>query len=88
MLNKKLLVDNMIYHCDHYTTATVFGGNKNIINWIDEKISEAFKWMLAKNCINNEQILMGIVYKNNLEKFHTFLNTTNKHVPYFQYLTK
>jgi len=88
LLNKKLLVDNMIYHCDHYTTATVFGGNKNIINWIDEKISEAFKWMLAKNCINNEQILMGIVYKNNLEKFHTFLNTTNKHVPYFQYLTK
>ena len=79
--------DELLYHNDHYTTATIFGGGKEIVNFFEKEMYNEFKYMISKNCINNEQIILAVMFKKYQEKFNWFLNTTNKHLPYFDYLS-
>lgn len=80
-------IDELLYHCDHYTTATIFGGGKDIINFFETEMYNEFKYMISKNCINNEQIILAVMFKKYQDKFNWFLNTTNKHLPYFKHLS-
>ena len=86
LFNVKL--ENLIYETDHFTTATIFGGGKEIIEFFEKEIYNEFKHMISKNCINNEQIIIAVLYKKYNNKFNIFLNQTNEHLPYFQYLSE
>ena len=80
-------LDELIYQNDHYTTATIFGGGKEIIDFFEKEMNNEFMSMLSKNCINNEQIILTILFKKYQFKFNGYLNNTNKHLPYFKYLS-
>ena len=60
---------------------------KNVIDHMEKRVFEIFEKMINNNCINNEQIIMGIIFKENSSLFNGFLNTTFKHLPYFKYLS-
>lgn len=80
-------LENLLYHCDHFTTATIFGGCKEIIARLAVETKTVFDYMINNNCINNEQIIFAIIFKRYPELFHGIMNNTNKHLPYFQYLS-
>ena len=80
-------LDKLLYHNDHFTTATIFGGGEEIVNFFDNEIYKEFKYMLSKKCINNEQIILAILFKKFKNKFNYYLNNTNKHLPYFNFLS-
>ena len=42
-------LDKLLYHNDHFTTATIFGGGEEIVNFFDNEIYKEFKYMLSKN---------------------------------------
>ncbi len=88
---KKTLLNDMslfeiMHHNDHFTTATLFGGTEKVINIFKVKMHEMFIYMLNNNCINNEQIILAMIYKNCPHLFNGFLNTTSDHLPYFKYI--
>lgn len=87
LIKSNLNFDEMIYECDHYTTATIYGGTKDVIDHMEKRVFEIFEKMINNNCINNEQVVMGIIFKENPSLFNGFLNTTSKHLPYFKYLS-
>jgi hypothetical protein len=85
-INNNIKLEDLIFHDDHYTTATIFSGDKNTIDYLDKETEKIFHYMLEKNCINNEQIVMACLYKQDNEKFNGFLNKTSKHLPYFNFI--
>ena len=87
LIRSNLNFNEMIYECDHYTTATIYGGTKDVIDHMEKRVFEIFEKMINNNCINNEQVVMGIIFKENPSLFNGFLNTTPKHLPYFKYLS-
>ena len=87
ILNNYLHEDDIMYHNDHFTTATVFSGTKQIIDRIKMESEIVFKTMLEHNCINNEQIVFAIIFKKYPDLFHALVNNTYKHLPYFEYLS-
>lgn len=73
------------YLCDNrsFVMGGLFGGNKNILPVLRNKIHEVFdKLMLHNNIINNEQIVLGYIYKNSPNLFVTFVNDNIKHRSY------
>jgi hypothetical protein len=81
-----LTQDQLMFHSDHFTTATIFGGGKEIVCKINNYINKTFKYMIGNNCINNEQIVLSMVYKQHPHLFETYINKTNTHLPYFKFL--
>jgi len=77
---------DIMYHNDHFTTATIFSGTKQIIDRIKDESKIIFQEMIDNNCINNEQIVFAIIFKKYPELFHGLVNNTHKHLPYFEYL--
>jgi hypothetical protein len=67
--------------------ATIFGGGKEILEFFEKEMYNEFKYIISKNCINNEQIILAVMFKKYLDKFNWFLNITSKHLPYFEYLS-
>lgn len=86
-LNNKMDINNLMYRGDHYTTATIFSGTKDTINILKRETELVFKYMIDHNCINNEQIVFAIIYQKYSELFNSFINTTDNHLPYFEYLS-
>ena len=86
-LFNKITTDDLIYHNDHYTTATLFGGGKEIIEFFEKEMYNEFKYMISKNCINNEQIILAVMYKKYSSKFDVFINKTRNHLQYFRHLS-
>ena len=86
-LFQNLHLNDIMYHNDHFTTATIFSGKKEIIDRIKMESQIIFKEMLEKKCINNEQIVFAMIFKKYPELFHGLINNTYKHLPYFEYLS-
>lgn len=86
-LFNKITIDDLIYNNDHYTTATLFGGGKEIVEFFEKEMYNEFKYMLSKNCINNEQIILAVMYKKYSSTFNGFINKTSNHLQYFRHLS-
>ena len=88
---KQTLMNNltplqMMYHQDHFTTATIFPGTRQIIGRIKYESKVIFDEMIKNNCINNEQIVFAMIFKKYPQMFYGIINNTHKHLPYFQHL--
>jgi hypothetical protein len=86
-LFNNLDMNDIMYHNDHFTTATIFSGKKEIIDRIKMESQIIFKEMLENKCINNEQIVFAMIFKKYPDLFHGLINNTYKHLPYFEYLS-
>lgn len=82
-----LELNDIMYHNIHFTTATIFSGKKEIIDRIKMESQIIFKEMLENQCINNEQIVFAMIFKKYPDLFNGFINNTDKHLPYFEYLS-
>jgi hypothetical protein len=78
ILNESYLLDNR-----SYVMGGLFGGNKNIIPILKQRVEHIFEnLMLNKNIVNNEQIVLGYLLKTEPELFSTFVNNNKIHRSY------
>lgn len=80
-LSKDYLWDNRSFVC-----GSMFGGNAESISSVDEKIDDVMGIMLKDGCMNNEQIALGYLCKNdNDDLFACFeRNNPRQHLALFQ----
>lgn len=77
-LSENYLLDNR-----SYVMGGLFGGNANVIPILKQKVEYVFEHlMLNKNIVNNEQIVLGYLFKTAPELFSTFVNNNNIHRNY------
>jgi hypothetical protein len=63
----------------------MFGGSIQIIKEISENVEHVFKYnMLANKNVNNEQLALSIVWKENPELFYTTENIYRSHLSLFK----
>lgn len=80
--------DNFIWKSDNLLIGSMFGGCKDIILLIDKLLEETFvKSMLNKNNVNNEQLGLAIVYKENPQLFNLICGPRGIHLVLFKYLS-
>jgi hypothetical protein len=88
---KKLKTNNpfkeIMFHTDHYTTATLYFANSKLLSIMRSELKKIFVIMLDNDCINNEQIATTILYLQNPNLFNLFENNTNLHLSYIKYLS-
>jgi hypothetical protein len=87
-LKTKNAFKDIMFHTDHYTTATLYFANSKLLSIMRSELKEIFMLMLDNNCINNEQIATTILYLQNPNLFNLFENNTNLHLSFIQYLSK
>jgi hypothetical protein len=82
------LDDNFIWQADNLLCGTMFGGTANIVKKISELVECCFiEKMLNKDCVNNEQLGLALVWKDNKELFSLIDNYLNFHLCVFKYLS-
>ena len=70
-LNSFPIDDNFIWRSDNLMKGGMFGGTSECINKISENIERVFKeCMLDRNNVNNEQLAITLLYKENPEWFN------------------
>lgn len=79
---------NFFYTSNNLIYGTLFGGNKDIINFMAQSIKYVFDNLLAVNIVNNEQLALAYVYNTCPNNFNLFINVTNQHLPLFLKLAK
>ncbi|MBN2374680.1 hypothetical protein JXL19_12930 [bacterium] len=81
--------DNFIWDSANLLIGTMFGGYKDIVLKIGNKINNLFEnIMLKENNVNNEQLALALIWRDNKDLFDIFMNKTDKHLPLFKYLSK
>ena len=68
--------DTFLWKADNLFKGGMFGGNISILLDISKKVEEEFKLMLSQNIVNNEQLVIALVWKKNPDLFH--LISTNR----------
>ncbi len=87
-LKYSVIDDNFIWKSDNLIKGTMFGGDKNILLKINKEIEKIFiEKMLKNNNVNNEQIALTILYKNNSELFQIVDDNINCHLIIFKLLS-
>lgn len=88
-LNNFNIDENFIWKADNLLKGGMFGGNKNVILQIKNKIEETFlNEMIMKNNINNEQLALALVYNKNKELFFIVDDDKKFHLILFKELSK
>ena len=64
----------------------MFGGRKHIVILIADLLKKEFEKMIQNKNMNNEQLALAIIWRNNKDLFHIIKNFTNEHLPLFDYL--
>jgi len=78
--------DNYIYDNNCFLVGTLFGGGKEICLKIANAIKEKFEFYLQKQIVNNEQIILGVLYQENKLDFNVKIHLNNQHLPFFYLL--
>jgi len=82
------LDDNFIWNSDNLLSGGMFGGTPYIINKISNLVEELFQnKMLNNSNVNNEQLALALVWKDNKDLFNLIHNHTNYHLILFKYLS-
>lgn len=82
LFNAKELTEEYLLDNRSYVMGGMFGGDKEGINTLKKHVNKVFKSMLKKNIVNNEQIVLGYLYKKHPELFQTFINNAVIHRSY------
>lgn len=78
--------DEYIWDNNCILVGTLFGGNKTICKKMNSLVKNLFEEYLKKNCVNNEQIILGILLKQYPELFNVYIELNGKHLPLFKAL--
>ena len=80
--------DNYILDSNCILVGTLFGGNSEACIGIANLIKKYFELYLDKNIVNNEQILLGILFKKYPNLFNVYIKLDGYHLPLFKELNK
>ena len=86
-LNCELIKENFIWGSDNLLKGTMFGGTPYIINKIASLLEDVFKNMILNKTMNNEQLALSIVWKNNKELFTIVDDNPHVHLILFKLLS-
>ena len=87
-LNNYNMNENFIWSAENLMKGTMFGGYKNIVSKIGLLIEKVFeKEMLNNNNVNNEQLALALVYKNNPELFYLINDDRRYHLILFKLMS-
>uniref|UniRef100_A0A6C0I3H4 Uncharacterized protein n=1 Tax=viral metagenome TaxID=1070528 RepID=A0A6C0I3H4_9ZZZZ len=79
--------DQFIWLADNLLYGTLFGGNKKVIHKMAGLVERTFqRKMLANNNVNNEQLALALVWKENPELFYVTENSRMCHLILFKLL--
>ena len=72
-----------------YVLGSMFGGHKNALPQLCERVEDILTdEMIAKGNVNNEQIALGYLLKNNPDHFASYQRTNGKHMDIFRELSQ
>lgn len=80
--------DNLHVDCVNLICGGMFGGSKTSMLWLCEKVKELFEDWLQINVVNNEQLVLALIWKHNQDRFKLYVNNTNRTFPLFKYLAQ
>jgi hypothetical protein len=75
--------DNLIWTANNLLYGTMFGGNKEIIHEIREKIEHVMQYMIDHKNINNEQLALAFIYSRLPQLFCFVRGNSGGHLPMF-----
>lgn len=79
--------DNYKWRSDCMLVGTFFGGDRQHVTTVGEKVLEKLTEMLSQNTINNEQIALAYVLNQHPELFDLYVDpNANCHLPILKYL--
>lgn len=81
-------IEDYIWDSNCILVGTLFGGTKHICENIAKTIKNNFEYFLNKNIVNNEQILLGYIFKKNPKLFNVYVELNNHHLPLFKKLAE
>jgi hypothetical protein len=79
--------DNFFWGAENLLKGTMFGGNKEVVLKISNLVEEKFEFFLNKNMLNNEQLILTLVWKDNKDLFELTDDTGNTHLILFKKLS-
>ena len=82
LVNAEKLDESYFLDNRSFVGGGIFGASQSSIKKLCPLIEEVLEKMLSNNTINNEQIALGYLYKNNSDLFAEFLNDSSKHRNY------
>ena len=65
----------------------MFGGNKDIIKTISNLVEEKFVKLLSENKLNNEQLILTLIWKDNKNLFKPTEDSGGVHLILFRNLS-
>lgn len=84
-----LNIENYIWDNNCTTVGTLFGGGAELMLRIYEEINMIFnRYMIEKNCVNNEQFALSILFELYPEIVDLKIILDGTHLPLFKYLSK
>ena len=78
--------DNYIWDNNSILVGTFFGGKADTCIKIGELVQKKFEYYLERNIVNNEQIIIAIICKENQDLFYVYIDLNGKHLPLFKKL--
>ena len=79
-------IENYIWDSNCILVGTLFGGSKDVCINMANMVKMHFELYLNNNIINNEQIILGYIFKKNPELFNVFIKLNGQHLPFFKEL--
>jgi hypothetical protein len=80
-------IENYIWDSNCILVGTLFGGTKRVCIDMATKVKSQFEFYLDNNIVNNEQIILGYIFKKNPSIFNVFIELNGKHLPFFSKLS-
>lgn len=80
-------IENYIWDSNCILVGTLFGGTKEICIDMAKRVNEQFEYFLNNNIVNNEQIILGYLYKKTPELFNVLIKLDGNHLPFFKELS-
>jgi hypothetical protein len=79
-------VENYIWDSNCILVGTMFGGSKYVCVDIAERVKSQFELYLNDGIVNNEQIILGYLFKKDPSLFNVFIKLNGEHLPFFKEL--
>lgn len=86
-LEKYIINENFIWGAENLLKGTMFGGNKKIILKISELVEKKFLKLLENKQVNNEQLVLTLVWNENKSLFKTTEDSSKYHLILFKNLS-
>lgn len=87
-INNYVIDDNFIWKADNLLIGGLFGGSISIINIMFNLIENIFlNQMINKNNVNNEQLALALIWKDNPQLFYLINSSSNYSLIIFKILS-